>query len=297
MNPDLRHLRAFAAVALHTSFTRAALQLHSTQPAVTLLVRQLEESLGARLFDRNTRNVQLTATGSQLLPAVERLLADLDATIGGVRDAVARARGRVVIAALPSIASSILPRVIARIRRANPEVTVSVRDAVAGRIAQMVLAGEADLGLCGRPAQEDGLLFARLLTDRLVAACPQSHPLAARPRIAWTELIGQPFISMSRDSSVRRLVEQAFAAVGQRHEPAYEVVYLTSAVAMAASGLGVAVVPSTALSAMNVERIAVRPLVSPAVKREIGILTSRTRSLSPAATYLVEMLRRGDARR
>jgi len=295
MNPDLRHLRAFAAVAAHRGFTRAAKELRSTQPAITLLVRQLEESLGARLFDRTTRNVHLTVTGSQLLPAVERLLLDLDGTIAGVRDAVARAGGRVIVAALPSIASSLLPGAIARICASNPGIAVSVRDAVAGRIATMVKSGEADLGVAGEPAAEDDLAFERLLSDRLVAACPENHPLARRKRIGWAELVDQPFVSMSRDSSVRRLVEQAFAAIGKRHEPAYEVVYLSSAVSMAAAGLGIAVVPSSALSALNLERIAVRPLVAPAVERDIGLLTSRARSLSPAARFFAGALREARA--
>lgn len=294
MDPDLRHLRAFAAVAAFGGFTRAAERLHSTQPALTLLVRQLEESLGARLFDRNTRNVQLTTTGAQLLPAVERLLADLDTTIGGVRDAVARARGRVIVAALPSIASSVLPRAIARARAANPGIAISVRDAVAGRISAMVLTGEADLGLAGAPEADEGLSFDRLYADRLVAACPEGHALARRRRLSWSDLVGEPFISMSRDSSVRRLVEQAFAQIGQRHDPAYEVVYLSSAVSLAAAGLGIAVVPSSALSALNLERIAVRPLVGPAVEREIGVLTSRRRSLSPAARFFAAELRDGE---
>lgn len=290
MDPELRHLRAFAAVAVHGGFTRAAERLHTTQPALTLLVRQLEASLGARLFDRNTRNVQLTATGAELLPAVERLLADLDTTIGGVRDAVARASGRVIVAALPSIASSMLPAAIARAAAANPGVAIAVRDAVAGRIAAMVRTGEADLGVAGRP-EDEGLAFEKLLADRLVAACPRMHPLARRRRVAWADLGGEAFISMSRDSSVRRLVEQAFASIGRRHEPAYEVVYLSSAVSMAAAGLGIAVVPSSALSALNLRRIAVRPLVGPAVEREIGVLTSRARSLSPAASFFAAQLR------
>jgi LysR family transcriptional regulator, carnitine catabolism transcriptional activator len=291
MHPELRHLRAFAAVAVHGGFTRAAERLHSTQPALTLLVRQLEESLGARLFDRNTRNVQLTPTGAQLLPAVERLLADLDATIGGVRDAAARASGRVIVAALPSIASSVLPHAIARARAANRDIAVSVRDAVAGRISAMVRAGEADLAVAGRPAEEEGLAFDRLYADRLVAACPRAHPLARRRRVAWGDLVGEPFISMSRDSSVRRLVEQAFADVGERHEPAYEVVYLSSAVSMAAAGLGIAVVPSSAVGALNLARIAVRPLVAPSVERDVGVVTSRSRSLSPAARFFSACLR------
>ncbi|HWA39400.1 MAG TPA: LysR family transcriptional regulator [Burkholderiales bacterium] len=294
MDPELRHLRAFAAVAVHGGFTRAAERLRSTQPALTLLVRQLEASLGARLFDRNTRHVQLTATGAQLLPAVERLLADLETTIDGVRDAVARASGRVVVASLPSIASSMLPQAIARAVASNPGIAVSVRDAVAGRISAMVRTGEADLGVAGRPDGEAGLAFEKLLADRLVAACPRAHALAKRRRVSWSDLVGESFISMSRDSSVRRLVEQAFAQVGQRHDPAYEVVYLSSAVSMAAAGLGIAVVPSSALSALDLERIVVRPLVAPAVEREIGLLTDRNRSLSPAARFFAGQLK--DAR-
>ncbi|HET9976346.1 MAG TPA: LysR substrate-binding domain-containing protein, partial [Burkholderiaceae bacterium] len=79
--------------------------------------------------------------------------------------------------------------------------------------------------------------------------------------------------------------------VGKRHDPAYEVVYLSSAVSLAAAGLGIAVVPSSALRALNLERIAVRPLAGPAVEREIGVLTSRARSLSPAAAFFAARLR------
>lgn len=297
MDPDLRHLRAFAAVAREGGFTRAARRLRSTQPALTQLVRQLEERLGARLFDRDTRNVRLTAAGAQLLPAVERVLADLETTIGGVRDAVARARGRVVVAVLPSLASSLLPLAMAAVRRENPEVEVAVRDAVEGRIAAMVSTGEADLGLAGLPAGDGGLDFTPLTQDRLVALCPQAHPLAARARIAWKELVGERFVAMGRDSSVRRLVEQAFAAAGHRLEAAYEVVYLSSAAALAAAGLGIAAVPSSSLGALGLERIVVRPLVQPAVTREIGILASRGRSLSPAALFLVEALKKAAATR
>ena len=291
MDPELRHLRAFLAVATERGFTRAAARLHCTQPAVTLLVRQLEESIGAKLLDRTTRNVQLTSTGAQLLPAVERLLADLDGTLGGVRDAVARAQGRVVVAALPSIASALLPQVIAEISRSNPGIAVSVRDAVAGRISAMVRSGEADLGVGGRPADDEDLTFSPLLSDRLVAACPQSHALASRRSISWADLAGQPFISMSRDSSVRRLVDEAFVAIGMRRDPAYEVIYLSTAVSMAAAGLGIAVVPSSALSALNLERIVVRPLTAPAVRREIGVLATGARTLSPAAAFFVASLR------
>lgn len=294
MSPTLRHLRAFAAVAREGGFTRAAMRMHTTQPTVTLLIRQLEDALGVRLFDRSTRNVQLTATGAELLPAIERLLAELEATISGLRESMARARGRVVIAALPSIASSLLPQAVARVREANPDIAVTVRDAVAGRVAAMVRTGEADLGLSGRPTEESELAFASLRADRLVAACPSSHPLATRRRISWGDLVGEPFVSMSPDSSVRRLVEEAFAAIGRRHEPTYEVVYLTTATAMVAKGLGIAVLPSSALDALNLRGIAVVPVGAPVVKREIGILTSRARSLSPAATYFVETLSRAD---
>src|SRR3954463_12192752 len=130
MNVSLRQLRAFLAVARLGSFTRAAALLHLTQPALTVQIRQLEQVLGVRLLDRTTRSAEPTRVGEELAHALGPLLADLDAGLAGVRDLAARRRGLVRLAALPSVASTLLPTAIARLQARNPGIRVQMREAV-----------------------------------------------------------------------------------------------------------------------------------------------------------------------
>ncbi|HEY9320647.1 MAG TPA: LysR family transcriptional regulator, partial [Achromobacter sp.] len=104
MNLSARQLRAFVALADERHFTRAAQRCHLTQPAFSALIRSLEDSAGLRLFDRNTRHVELTAEGRVLDASARRLLADMDLVMEDLRDHAARRRGRVALAALPSLA-------------------------------------------------------------------------------------------------------------------------------------------------------------------------------------------------
>src|SRR4029078_11985711 len=106
---NLRQLQTFVPVAQLASFTRAAQMLHLSQPALTKQVRQLEETLGVRLFDRNTRTVELTRIGKELAPVVSQLLQEIEAVVVNTKALAAQSRGAIRIAALPSIASTILP--------------------------------------------------------------------------------------------------------------------------------------------------------------------------------------------
>src|SRR5215204_5666278 len=108
-DPNLRQLRAFVVVARLGSFTRAAHLLHLSQPALTKQVRQLEETLGVRLLDRNTRAVELTRIGKGLAPVVTQLLQEIDAVLARTKQLAAKSRGVVRVAALPSLSSTILP--------------------------------------------------------------------------------------------------------------------------------------------------------------------------------------------
>jgi len=109
MNINLRQLRAFVSISHLGGFTKAAEALHATQPTLSAQINQLEESLGVRLFDRSTRSVTLTQVGRDLLPVVDKVLSDLAAVSVRARDVAQKNTGRVVVAALPSISSTLLP--------------------------------------------------------------------------------------------------------------------------------------------------------------------------------------------
>src|SRR5919202_6490375 len=134
MSVSLRQVRAFVSVAHLGSFTRAASLLHLSQPALTVQIRRLEEALGVRLLDRNTRTVELTRVGRELAPVFQRILRELDSVVIDTRDLAAKRYGVVRIAALPSVAAGLLPDAIAAFHEANPRVTFVLKDVIASRV-------------------------------------------------------------------------------------------------------------------------------------------------------------------
>jgi LysR family transcriptional regulator, carnitine catabolism transcriptional activator len=300
-NIDLHQLRSFVAVATLGNFTRAAERLNLSQPSLSLQIRQLEQAVGLRLLDRSTRSVALTRAGEDFLPAAARLLDDFQSAIGTVADLAARRRGRVAVAVLPSVAAELLPRAIALLRARHPDIVVSLRDDVAEHIPARVRSGEVDFGLGAIDGVDADLSGAPLITDELVAVLPRAHSLAngakttpfktTPVKTTWRALARHPFVATSRDSSVRQLTEQAFARNGLRLEPAFEAKYMSTAIGLIAQGLGVGALPSSAVSMVRQAGLAHAEIHGPVMKRRIGIMTRRGRSLSPAAQTLVGMLK------
>jgi DNA-binding transcriptional LysR family regulator len=291
MNISLRQLRAFAAVGQLGSFTRAADALHATQPALSAQINELEDSLGVRLFDRSTRSVTITQAGRDLLPVVAKILDDVARVLTHARDVAQKNIGRVVVAALPSVSSTLLPQAVVRFGARFPGVTITLKDALAEKIVRMIRDDEVDFGLTSAPAADAQLDFTPLASDRMVAVLPRNHPLARAKRIDLADLLDTPLILMDRDSSVRRIVDQACAALGRMATPAYEPAYMATAIGMVRSGLGATLLPSSALEIASASDLVVHPLDNPDLTRKLGILRKRQRSFSPAAQALVDELK------
>jgi DNA-binding transcriptional LysR family regulator len=283
MNVTLRQLQAFCTVARLGSFTKAASALHTTQPALSLQIAQLEDSLGLRLFDRTTRNVAITSVGRELLPRAERTLAELSGMVDSAAGLGARNVGRVVVAALPSVASSLLPEAIGEFAKAYPGISVALRDALGGQIAEWIRNDEVDFGVTAEATSDPSLRFAVIGSDEMVAVTPEAHALARVKRLTLEALVEHPLILMSRDSSVRRLVDEAFAERGRLAQPVQEPVYMSTAVAMVRAGLGVAIVPSSASELRGAGDLRVHHIAHRGMARQIGIVSKRGQTLSPAA--------------
>jgi DNA-binding transcriptional LysR family regulator len=291
MNVTLRQLRVFVEVARRRSFTSAARHLHLTQSALSHLVRELETQLGVRVIDRDTRNFSLTAAGAELLQNAERILGEVEQTVSGLRDLVAKRRGRVTVAAPPVLAASLLPAAMARFKAAHPGVTLKLLDVLTGQILEAVRSGEADFGVGTFRKSEPDVQLDTLYEDRLVAVLPAGSPLAGRRRLAWKDLRGEPLVMMSSASAFHYLVDHAASEAGLTAAPAYEVGYMGTAIALVEAGLGIAVLPAYARSMIDARKAAARPVDSPAVTREVSIVTRAGRSLSPAAAQFAAALR------
>jgi LysR family carnitine catabolism transcriptional activator len=287
MISDLRHIRAFLALARAGSFTRASTELHMAQPTLTVQIQQLEAALGIKLFDRNKRHVALTQAGRDLLLPLERILLDVDAIAASTQELLHHRRGLVTVAALPSMAASLLPRAIKRLSRLYPGITVRVHDGVAAEVAAMVKSGQVDFGVSSQTMGDRELTSQVLLLDRMCAVVSRTHPLASRQSITVRELARHPLVLMGKQASSRQVADLAFDREGVVPTVAYEATYASSVAGMASAGLGVAILPESLAGTSRLHRLRIR---SDAMTRRIGFVTRAGQSLSPTAEKLRQVL-------
>lgn len=297
INFNLNDLQAFRAVAELSSFRKAAEALHVSQPAFSRRIEKLEEALGVQLLERTTRRVSLTSVGRDFDRKVQQLLDDLDHTLLGIRGVAVSRMGEVTIACVPSTVYYFLSQVISRYHERYPKIKVKVFDANANEVLTAVSRSEADFGLNFVGGQEPDIDFKPLLEERFVAACRRDHPLAKKRRVTWTELKQYDYISVSKASGNRLLLDQALSNVAQRPQSIYETQHVTSTLGLVEAGLGVAAVPSIAMPGADHPLLVSVPLFDPVVTRKIGLIRRKGRSLSPAAQQLYEFFSEMKARR
>jgi len=281
----VRQLRAFLAVAQSLSFARAGERLHLSQPALSLAIRNLEESLGGRLLVRTTRSVALTPEGEVLLPIARRLLAEWDDAEDTLRQHFTLQRGRVSVAAMPSFACSLLPQVLRSFKARHPGIDVAVHDVVNEQVWDMVRTRQVELGIGFEPPQTLGMRFSALYVDRFIAVMPKDSPLAAAGQVTWGELLRFPFITLQRPSTVRELLEEV-----QQFQVAFECHQLVTVGRMVAQGLGVSVVPELCREQMQSLGACCRAISGPNVEKPVGVLFPPGHELSAAASGLAESL-------
>ncbi len=286
MNIGTRQLRAFMALVAAQNFTRAAAASHLSQPAFSALIRQLEEGLGVKLFDRNTRHVALTAEGLAFQLSAQRVLDEVDAALAGLQDRAARRRGRVAVALLPSLAADWLPTVLAGFHAQHPGIEVQVADVLSEACIARVQSGQADFALAATRADTPELRAELFCSDDFHLVCPVGHPLAQATDLRPRDLAAWPFVHLSRTSSVRQYID---AATHPQTLPAVlEVDQLATVAGMVRAGLGISVVPALALYQFRSPELVVRPLPWPGLLRQLYLVRRRERSLSAAAQGLYD---------
>jgi len=289
MQRSFRHIRAFLQVVKEGSFTRAAEALHISQPALTVQIKQLEETLGIQLLNRDRRSVTLTHAGHSMLTPLRHILDQFDDAVEHAHDLVGLRRGSLTIATLPSVAAASLPDIIYQFRKTYPNIEIHLSDAAAEEILAMVRNGSADLGIGPLASRDRAIEFQHLLTDRMEVFFPAGHALANGPDPTLAELTEFPHILTAPQTSVRRTIQHALEAQNLTIDVACEAAYLSTAVSMIRAGLGISILPLSVLHAASSEGIYHRPIKDNDLYRRIGFLTLRRSSCSPAAFEFIQM--------
>lgn len=291
MDITIKQLRAFVAVARSRSFAEACGLLNLSQPALSVTIRNLEETVGGRLLARTTRTLALTPEGSQFLPVAQRLLADWSGALDDLHDTFALRRGRLAVAAMPSFASTELPALLQQFRTLHPQINMTVHDVIAEDVVAMVRSGRVETGITFDPGTAEDLEFTPLFSDRFVAALPAGHPLLAHRQLTWRALGDEPFIALQHPSSIRSLLEQSLAASGVALRIEVETNHLVTIGRMVAAGLGISAAPTLCKQQLRELGVRTRPLQEPVIERRVGILTRRRYPLSGPAAALASILR------
>jgi DNA-binding transcriptional LysR family regulator len=290
--PSVRQLRAFVAVYHTGSVSAAAQQLALTQPAVTVLLRELEGKLGVKLFDRSTRSVRRTDAAAEAIAYAERALSEMEAMGASMAQLAGKRRGRLRIAATSTVAQVLLPPLVRRFLDEYPGVHVAIEDISPNEFVESLLADRADLGLGTLESPVAGLREQLVQRDSLAAVAPASKDFAHDKPITWKQLAALPVVTVKPGYGVRRRIDAAAQEAGVQLQIAHEVSLLTTAIALAANGLGVAVVPASLPQHTPYAKLAVRKLTRPAVERLTSIVYKQEKALSPAAEAFVAIATR-----
>lgn len=284
------------AVARNGSFTKAARLLHVSQPAVTIAVRNLEQIVGVRLLDRNTRQLSLTAQGSQLLPIAERLLSDLSSALRGLSLGRNNNPRRIRIASVQSVASQLLPAAVSEFLITHADAQIVLRDMSSRHTWRQVKLDYADFGFAAKGDSEPGLEFATLFEDRMVVVAREDNDLirAGRP-VEWRQLASFDYVRLLGDTTAA-LVDQVNGLPSNLRTPSHELSHrmLIWAI-LGESARRVSVMPALLAIDCN-PSLRFLPLVNPIRWRRVYAVTPEWRGLPEASLELIAQVHESAAR-
>jgi LysR family transcriptional regulator, hydrogen peroxide-inducible genes activator len=286
---ELYQLGYFVEVAEQRNFTRAAERLHLAQPALSQQVKNLESEFGTPLFIRSRRETVLTQAGEVLLIKARALLADAAIAKQAVADVANLKRGKLILAAIPSISGRWLPAYVRKFRQAHPQVELVLQEGSSDEVSKTIDSGRAELGFLQFPTDERKFRSGQILSESFVAVIPPRHRLAIRSSVSLSQLAEEPFVFYK--GRAREVVLAACREAGFEPAVACESGELETVRSLVAADLGIAVLPELGAWSPG-EGAEVRPLKKPRLIRKLGWIARKGSELSSAAAAFVETFAR-----
>ena len=295
---DSTSLRIFLAVARRLNYTRAAEDVHLSQPAVSRRIHQLEHELGVKLFEQIGKSVGLTDAGLVLAREGERTLGDLERLGEAVRTFRSADQGTVRLGASATPGFYLVPPVLGRFHRQFPRVDLSYRIENSERVVQKLIRNEIDLGFVGDAGKTTELHEELRFQDEIVCVVAAEHPLAGRRSVRPADLASQTLVSREHGSATRALVERWLAKHRVRPVRTIELGCPEAVKSVVASGLGVAFMSRLGITRELSDRaLAVLKLPALPLVRQLVLVRHIDKSASPAISAFLSHLRRALERR
>jgi DNA-binding transcriptional LysR family regulator len=291
---ELHQLRCFVAVAEELHFGRAAIRMHMTQPPLSRQVQLLERGLGIQLLERNNRSVKLTAAGQGFLRDARHILAFSDQAADGARRLARGEAGSLTLGFTAVSAYQMIPQLLARAAQDLPGLQFTLKEMVSSAQLEALAAHRIDVGFV-RQVNDHATLDAQLISrEPLLVAVPDNHPLARQPAIAVRDLDQQAFVMYAADEGryFYDCIAGLFAMTGITPRYVYHLGQTHTVVSMVKAGLGVAIVPASAMQ-LHSDKLVFRPLKDAELHAELYMVSRRDNDnpALPAFKGLVDVLR------
>ncbi len=290
MSTTLRQLKAFVLVAEQNSFTKAAEALCLTQSALSGLIKELEQNLDVKLFDRTTRKLHLSDAGGRLLPQAKRVLNEMSVLNEKVANLKSLHQGHIHLAVSQQLSASTMPKFIAKFCELHPNIEVTLTDCSIDQVVEHIENLEADLGVAPERSYSDDLHADILFSSPFYLVLPTSHPFAKKNRLHWSDLLNERLITLN-GPFIKGLQNELPVQISSRiFNPDFEINFLSTALGMTRMGLGVTLCLLYAAEWVEQNGLTMRPITEPVVERKFLLYTHKNRSLSPAALAFKEFL-------
>ena len=278
-----RQLRAFLLVAQHRSFSRAAGALFITPSGLSLLIRELENQVGVRLFERTTRHVALTASGTELLAVVQRNLQELDGAISRLGRSATDTGASLSLGTPPLLMASIVAPAVKEFRSLHPGLRFQLFDSDSASVMHKVQSGALDMGVGVFLKHLAGVRRVPMFRFSLVVIRAGNSEQSRRATTTWSALKGEKLVSLPSSIPLQQLIDRHLTKAGVAHQPHLTVNYLNTQIAMVEAGQGVAIVPSYGHLACRDRSIVMSRLVNPVVHLDSYQIRHAGRKLPPIA--------------
>ncbi|MGD9942585.1 MAG: LysR family transcriptional regulator [Burkholderiaceae bacterium] len=287
---SLHQLRVFQLVAELRSFSLAAERMRLTQPTLSAVVRNLERAIGERVFDRNTRSLALTPVGRELVGLARRVLGEFDRAIHELDEYIGTRRGRVRLAAMPQVYGSLLMPAIRRFRAGHREIELDFVDGTTEETLRRLLAGQVDIAVATEFDRLPDLDYVRIGEQELGVLTLKDSALGRQRQIRWARFLGETSISFKGYGSMSRYRGAQLEQAGLSFTATHQIETMVAGVGLVKAGVGHLLISRLGAAALASQTLVWRPLVAPAIRRPISMMTRAGNALSPAARALVELI-------
>jgi LysR family carnitine catabolism transcriptional activator len=281
----------FLALTASLNFSRTAEQFFVTQPSLSKAIRDLEEELGLRLFERSTRSVRLTESGSRLAALARGVIGEFDAGLERMRTNAERESKQLAIASLPSLANVLLPAACSALqaRYADPQITI--HDCTNGASIQRLIDCHVDFSVASVAPSHPDVLYEEILRDRFVLLSSARWHERVAPRMRLDDIVGLPLISMTDASTAMRYMAAAYLQRGIEFRPKMQFDQVGTIAGFVKQGLGIAVLPYLGTTPLLTLRgLRVSDIVDGPV-RSVGIVTRRAGTSTAIAQHAMQAVR------